>query len=257
MHTSLTKILEIQERDMQMIQLMRLKQERQQEINNIHAVKTDLSKQVAFKDSEIIELKKNIRLVEGELSEILVKFKKLEERQNNIKKIEEITALSHEMAHVDRDRVAKELRVSDLNEKLHAETEILKNLKDVLNTTTESSKLLETEIIESIQKINEEGQVIKHERDDLVAEADPETFQVYERLLRNKKDRVVVAIENRCCSGCHIMLTAQDENMVRRGERLIFCEHCSRIHYWPEAEALEGAATVTKTRRKRGVTKVT
>ncbi len=251
MHTSLTKILEIQERDMQMIQLMKLKHERQKEIENINAVKADLSNQVSFKDSEIIELKKNIRLVEGELSEILVKFKKLEERQNNIKKIEEITALSHELAHVDRERAAKELRVSDLHEKLSAETDLLKGLKDVLNTTTNSSQLLEAEIVESIKKINEEGQAIKHDRDQLVADADPEIFQVYERLLRNKKDRVVVAIENRCCSGCHIMLTAQDENMVRRGERLIFCEHCSRIHYWPEAEALESAATVTKTRRKR------
>ena len=251
MHTSLTKILEIQERDMQMIQLMKLKHERQKEIENINAVKADLSGQVNFKDSEIIELKKNIRLVEGELSEILVKFKKLEERQNNIKKIEEITALSHELAHVDRDRAAKELRISDLHDKLHAETDLLKGLKDVLNSTTTSSQILETEIVESIKKINEEGQAIKQDRDQLVTEADPEIFQVYERLLRNKKDRVVVAIENRCCSGCHIMLTAQDENMVRRGERLIFCEHCSRIHYWPEAEALEGAATVTKTRRKR------
>ncbi len=36
------------------------------------------------------------------------------------------------------------------------------------------------------------------------------------------------------------MLTAQDENLVRKGERLVFCEHCSRIHYWQESEALEG-----------------
>lgn len=251
MHKSLTKILEIQERDMQMIQLMRLKQERQRELENLNAIKADLSKQGTFKENEIIELKKNIRMVEGELSEILAKFKKLEGQQNSVKKVEEFNALSHEMAHVDRDRAAKELRISDLHEKLNAEIEILKNLKDTLNSTAESSKLLEAEIFESITKINEEGRVIKLERDALVAESDPEVFNVYERLLRNKKDRVIVPIENRCCSGCHIMLTAQDENMVRKGERLIFCEHCSRIHYWPESEALEGTAITTKTRRKR------
>ena len=85
----------------------------------------------------------------------------------------------------------------------------------------------------------------------VVAKADPDVFRVYERLLRNKKDRVVVPIENRCCSGCHIMLTAQDENLVRKGERLVFCEHCSRIHYWQESEALEGSAVATKQRRRR------
>ncbi|MCB1149304.1 MAG: hypothetical protein KDK48_03995, partial [Chlamydiia bacterium] len=83
----------------------------------------------------------------------------------------------------------------------------------------------------------------------LVSEADPEVFAIYERLMRNKKNRVVVPIENRCCSGCHITLTAQDENLVRKGERLIFCEHCSRIHYWPESEVLEEEAAPKRRRR--------
>ena len=68
-------------------------------------------------------------------------------------------------------------------------------------------------------------------------------LHIYERLLRNKKDRVVVPIENRTCSGCHIVLTAQHENLVRKGENLVFCEHCSRIHYWQESEAFEGTAS--------------
>ena len=62
-------------------------------------------------------------------------------------------------------------------------------------------------------------------------------LQIYERLLRNKKDRVIVPIENRTCSGCHIALTAQHENLVRKGENLVFCEHCSRIHYWQAEES--------------------
>ncbi|HRD56226.1 MAG TPA: C4-type zinc ribbon domain-containing protein [Parachlamydiaceae bacterium] len=251
MHKSLKKILEIQERDMQMIQLMRLKQERQRELDNINAVKKELEEQATFKENEIIELKKNIRMMEGELAEIAAKFKKLEGQQNNVKKVEEFNALSHEMSTVDREKSVKEGRIHDLQEKLNAENEILKNLKSTLDSTIESSKILELEIFESIGKINEEGSLIKVERDRLVAEADKEVFGIYERLLRNKKDRVVVPIENRCCSGCHIMLTAQDENMVRKGERLIFCEHCSRIHYWPESESLEGTPVVAKTRRRR------
>ncbi len=79
-----------------------------------------------------------------------------------------------------------------------------------------------------------------------------EIFQIYERLLKNKKDRVIVPIENRCCSGCHIVLTAQHENLVRKGEKLIFCEHCSRIHYWQEGgETVEGMELAPKQRRRR------
>ena len=80
---------------------------------------------------------------------------------------------------------------------------------------------------------------------------DPELFHIYERLLNNKKDRVVVPIENRVCSGCHIVLTPQHENLVRKRDRLIFCEHCSRILYWQESQAATQESSTTKRRRRR------
>lgn len=251
MQENLKHILEIQEYDMQLIQLMKLKKERQIELDNINSVKSDLHHQALLKESEIAELKKHNRLIEGEHQDILAKLKKLEAQQNSVKKVDEFNALSQEMAAVDRERIAKEQRLSDLFDKIAAEEDLLKNLTQSLESTHESSKVLITEIMESIRQINAEGRLLKEKRDELVAKADPDTFRIYERLLRNKKDRVVVPIENRCCSGCHIMLTAQDENLVRKGERLVFCEHCSRIHYWQESEALEGTSVATKTRRRR------
>jgi uncharacterized protein len=256
MWKALKAILEIQELDMQMIQLMRLKNERQLDLANINSVKNDLVLKLNSKEEEILELKKNCRLMEGEVAEVVVKLKKLEQQQNSIKKVEEFNALSQEMSQADRDRAAKELRLSDLMDKLNVEEDVLKQIKNSLNSTTESSKMLEVEIHDSIRRINEEGRVLKSQRDQLVKLSEPEVFRIYERLLRNKKDRVVVPIENRCCSGCHIMLTAQDENLVRKGERLVFCEHCSRIHYWQEHEATEGTIAAPKTRRRRTTTKV-
>lgn len=248
---ALNIILEIQEIDMQMIQLMRLKNERQKDLSNINAVKGDLHAQIETKQLEITELKKVIRMMEGDVTDIKNKLKKLENQQNSIKKVEEFNALSHEMSQADRERSAKEQRLSEHYDKLAAEQDALKSLQDSFETMSENNKVIEAEIHESISRINAEGRVLKAQRDELVAQADPETFRIYERLLRNKRDRVVVPIENRCCSGCHIMLTAQDENLVRKGERIVFCEHCSRIHYWPESEALEGANMPMKQRRRR------
>jgi len=248
----LSVILEIQELDMQMIQLMRLKRERQGELSNIHLIKDDLAQQVKRKESEILEVKTNIRLSEGELNDIKEKLKKLEDQQSQIKKVEEFNALSHEMSQADRERSQKEQALSDLYDALAAEEDNLTNIKNSLDSTTESSKVLEHEIHERISRINEEGREILEQREKLVGKAEPEVFSIYERLLKNKKDRVIVPIENRCCSGCHIALTAQDENLVRKAERIIFCEHCSRMLYWVQSEELEGAgAAPTKTRRRR------
>lgn len=248
---ALKTILDIQEIDMQMIQLMRLKTDRQKDLSNINAVKNDLRHRAETKEQDIVEIKKINRMMEGELTDTKARIKKLESQQGAIKKVEEFNALSHEMAQADRERSVKEQRLSDQYDKLTAEEDTLKSINENLKKTVENSKVLEDEINESISKINAEGRTLKRERDALVERADPEVFKIYERLLRNKKDRVVVPIESRCCSGCHIMLTAQDENLVRKGERLVFCEHCSRIHYWQESEVLEGTAVAAKTRRRR------
>lgn len=248
---ALKVILEIQELDMKMIQLMLLKRQRQKELEAINENKSSLGQRVADKEAEILEIKKLIRLVEGELNEVLAKIKKLESQQSAIKKVDEYNAITHEISSADRERLAKEQRLSDYYDKLSAEEDLLKGIKEALTSTVENSAALEEEIQESIRQINDEGRVLKDNRDELVALADPDIFKIYERLLRNKKDRVVVPLENRCCSGCHIMLTAQHENLVRRGERLVFCEHCSRIHYWQESKALEDTVVATKQRRRK------
>ena len=248
---ALKPFIEIQEDDMKLIQLMHLKNRRVDELRKVRSIQEDLKVQVLEKEGEILELKKNIRLEEGDVETIVEKLKKLEKQQSQIKKVEEFNALTHEVSSAERERHAKEQKLSDHYDRLTEQEEILKSLQETLEQTTENSRALETEIHDSIDQINEEGVKIKEQRDVKVEKADPEIFHIYERLLRNKKDRVIVPIENRSCSGCHITLTAQDENLVRKGERLIFCEHCSRIHFWPEAEELEGTAVATKRRRRK------
>jgi predicted nucleic acid-binding Zn-ribbon protein len=248
---NLKVILDIQELDMKMIRLMRLKRGRLVELQHIDSLRQELQKQQVEKEGEIADLTRTISSQEIKIGEIKEKIKKLEVKQNTVKKVDEFNALTHEMTSSERERIATEQLTSDLIDKRNMEEEILEKIKDSLKQSEESSVALENEIRESIRRINEEGKELKKERELLVQTADEEIMRIYQRLLNNKKDRVVVPIENRTCSGCHISLTAQHENVVRKGERLIFCEHCSRIHYWQESEQIEGTAVATKRRRRR------
>ena len=231
---SIKTVLDIQEFDIQMIRLVRLKKEREQELERIRSLKSDLQHQVTHKEDEIIDLKKQTKLMEIEVAELVERIKKLESQQNSVKKVEEFNALTHEISAIEREKAAKEQRLSDLYDKQAQEEDFLKKLKATSQSTKQSSEQLETEIRSSIVAINEEGGQLKEQRDGLIKKADPELLATYDKLLKNKKDRVIVPIENRCCSGCHILVTAQHENLVRKGEKLVFCEHCSRIHYWHE-----------------------
>ena len=239
MYQALKVILDIQELDMKMIRLMRLKKERMQELLQMD------------KQEEIADLSRSIAAQEIKIHEIKEKIKKLEAKQSTVKKVDEFNALTHEMTSAEREKIATEHIASDMIDKRNLEEEILIKIKESLQQSEESSRSLEGEIKESIRLINKEGSELKEARDAMAKAADTDILRIYERLLNNKKDRVVVPIENRNCSGCHIALTAQHENLVRKGERLIFCEHCSRIHYWQESDAIEGTAAATKRRRRK------
>jgi len=256
MQESFHVILNVQELDINMIRLMRVKKERQKELTKIHTLKTDIQKQVADKENQVIEIKKEIRMGETQIKEIQDKVAKLESQQAAVKKMDEFNALTHEMTNAGRDRTAVEQRLSDLVDKLSAEEDLLVTLKDNQKSTQENSLAIEKEIRESVEKINEEGKDLLKQREALKEQVEPEIFKIYERLLKNKKDRVVVPIEQRTCSGCHIVLTPQHENLVRKGDRLIFCEHCSRILFWQEAPPVEGEVQIQRRRRRRATASV-
>lgn len=247
---ALKVILDVQELDIQMIRLMRLKRERTDELTRLRSLRNDLHHQVIAKESELIELKKQIRLSEVDASELTTKIQKLESQQNAVKKVEEFNALTHEISSLEREKAGKEQRLSDLYDRQAAEDDLLNNLKTTYESTKQNSADLEKEIFDSIEAINLEGSEIKERRDVMQNDADPELLKIYEKLLKNKRDRVVVPIENRCCSGCHILVTAQHENLVRKGEKIVFCEHCSRIHYWHEHLSEEQEDKPARRRRR-------
>lgn len=251
MQEALKVIVDIQELDMKMIRLMRLKKERQKELEQIESLRKELYQQFSEKQSEIKEVDLTIQQHEQKVQEITTRIKKLESQQSNIKKVDEFNALTLETTAAEREKVTVEQKLSDLVDRKIAEEELLERIQQSLKSSEESSADLEKEIHSSILLINKEGSHLKATRDELAKEANPELLQIYERLLKNKKDRVIVPIENRTCSGCHIVLTAQHENLVRKGENLIFCEHCSRIHYWQEVDVAEGDSSPNAKRRRR------
>lgn len=250
MLTELKTILDIQEIDMKMIRLLRLRKERMKEIEQIDVLRSELGIQLDEKNKEVDALTLEIQVLEEKIGEVNARIKKLEAQQGSVKKVDEFNALTQEITQTERERINLEHKVSDLVDRKNAEEEILIKIRESLQASEDSSKALQEEIRSTLEEIQSEGHSLYQERDHLVKNADVGMLKIYERLLHNKKDRVIVPIENRICTGCHIALTAQHENVVRKSDNLVFCEHCSRIHYWPEQEAQE-LEDSSKRRRKR------
>ncbi|MCF7806468.1 MAG: hypothetical protein K9M07_01635 [Simkaniaceae bacterium] len=251
MLSSLKNILDIQELDVKMIRLIRLKRQRQKELTQIEQLTSELRLQLSKKEEDIETMNREINELEEKIIKLKEKIKSIEAKQSEVKKIDEFNALTQELALAGREKTSVEHNLSNLVDKKMLEEEILEKIKVSLSASEASGKEIEAEINANIREINVEGQALKIKRDDLAKDADPVILAIYERLMKNKKNRVLVPIENRTCSGCHIALTAQHENLVRKGENLTFCEHCSRIHYWQEAEDQEADKTQGRRRRRR------
>ncbi len=249
----LTVILEIQEFDIKMIRLMKLKKTRQKELKEIDSLKKDLREKIVDKENEMEELKSEINANEEGVKEVKERIKRFESQQDMVKKIDEFNALNQEISRADRERANLEHKVVALSDSLMEKEEEFNSLQTTYDSTVENSSVLEEEIHTNISDVNKEGLSLKADREALVAKADPDTMRIYTKLINNKRDRVVVPITNRCCNGCHIVLTAQQENLVRKAERIIFCEHCSRILYWVAEKEAEQTTTTTRRRRKKVV----
>lgn len=251
MHDAIQSFLALQELDIKMIRLMRVKKEHQKELTKIQSLKVDIRRKIQEKETEMETLKAQIKEGEARMQEISDHIKKLEGQQAAVKKMDEFNALTQEMTSSNKERRALEHQLSDLMDRQAACEDMIVSLRENLVATEESSSTIEKEIRESIKKINEEGSTLLAERTILKEAMAPDLFHIYERLLNNKKDRAIVPIENRVCSGCHIVLTPQHENLVRKKDRLVFCEHCSRILYWQESQSDASSSATTKRRRRR------
>lgn len=251
-YEKLKPLLEIQELDMKMIRLTRIKKQRYAELKQIEALRLDLNSQMKTKGEEITSLETQSKELDVKIEALTEKYKALEDSQMNIKKIEEFNALTQEMTTLEREKAALETQASSILDKKAEEEEILEKIKQTLEDSERNAQEIVTDIATALKKINEEGSKLKAESERLQESADKESLAIYKRLLRSKKDRVIVPLINRTCMGCYISNTMQHENLVRKELGLVFCEHCSRIHYIEESAT---ETTKEKPRRRRKATK--
>ncbi|MFA5975570.1 MAG: C4-type zinc ribbon domain-containing protein [Elusimicrobiota bacterium] len=107
-----------------------------------------------------------------------------------------------------------------------------------------SAKTVETDLQRQISELEaRQKQLAEHvsaqqtEREQAGAALAKKLVEPYERLRKNRAGAAVVPILKEQCSGCHMKVSQNLINEVRRGQKLMSCEHCSRIVFLEEAPA--------------------
>jgi predicted nucleic acid-binding Zn-ribbon protein len=141
----------------------------------------------------------------------------------------EIRDAAEKEAQYRKDLQREERLLADLTEQLDQNKSLIDQQEQELK---ERRVGIEVEIAEKSKRIAE----LEVEEAELKKDLDPEIFFKFERIIRNKMGRGIVAIKGGVCTGCHMILPAQFANEVRLGEEIVFCPYCSRILFYEESE---------------------
>ena len=128
-----------------------------------------------------------------------------------------------------RELQKEERLLTDIDEQMKQQASLIEQQELDL---AEKRSSLETEIFGKTQQVRE-LETLEHELDLVL---DPEILFKFERIIRNKMGKGIVAIRGGVCTGCHMILPAQFANQVHLGEEIVFCPYCSRILFYEEAE---------------------
>ncbi len=226
------KLIKLQEIDNEIF-------EKQAEINLFFQKEKELNKKIENKEKEIKELKEDLKKLqldkkekELEIKSYEEEIKKLNKKIDEVKTNKEYEALLIEIANMKKKISEIEDEVLILMEK---EDEFLKKEKLLL----EEKEKVKNEVLKNIENeknkteaLKKEIEKKKEERELIVKETPYEFYILYEKIRKSKKNNIaIVQVENGICGGCYISLPTYIVEMVKKKEKIVQCENCSRILY--------------------------
>jgi len=153
-------------------------------------------------------------------------------QQFQTRKNEEYRALAHEIELCKEAIIQIEDKELVLMEQAEAGQKELARGSQQLN---EVKKLVEDQLAQLAareQSLKKELAELEANREELASAAGSGPRSRYERLVKNKGERVVVGVEHGVCGGCHMRLPPQLLVMCQADNEIVTCSNCGRILYY-------------------------
>jgi predicted nucleic acid-binding Zn-ribbon protein len=195
-----------------------------------------LKKEYIEKNAIYEEVRKKVGKLKCDLAEVDAAREKSEKAMDSITTHREYEALEKEI----RDATEKEQTIrKDLQkeEKYLAElNDSLKNEETLIQRQEEEVSAAKASLQNEIDQCNEKLDELKKQEQELEPGIDQEIIFKFQRIIKSKHSKGIVAVKGNVCDRCHMILPAQFANDVRTGDKIVFCPYCSRILYYQEVE---------------------
>jgi len=228
----LNLLYELQKIDQQIQSLGQKKIKIPQKIKSLNIRLKKYENSLESEKSELAEINKKQRSLEGKLKVQKEELKKYQEQIKIVKNNKQYKALSTEIDMA-------ELRCAEFEEEILESMEeadvFRKKIKsydkefDKIKTNYENNKV---RLKNTLDKIDKDIAELKQKRKPFYNEIDDDLLQKY-KTWHKKGLFLLSVVKGNICSGCNLIIPQQTINEVNENEKLITCGSCGRILFIP------------------------
>ncbi len=228
----IAKLLQVQERDQRLRNLQR-------DLKDVPTLQTRAKGQLADDQAAVDAAQTSMREIEVKIKNLELDIqtrrntiKRLQDQQFETRKNDEFQALGNEVKRYENEVNSLEDKEIEHMEALETAKLALKEVQAKLAITqshvNDELKQLDERAVNLQQRITE----LKAERAGLVEPVDPDSLNLYDRLLKSKGNAAIVPAEAGVCGGCHMKLVTATLNALKADDAIVHCEQCGRILYF-------------------------
>lgn len=153
-------------------------------------------------------------------------------QQWQTKKNEEYKALTHEIQTCKEAIAALDDQQLVLMEKIEAAERQTAAAADILKKAKADAEVQLQQCADAETRLRKQLSEAEENRAAAAAAVDPMVLGRYERILKNRGDKVIVDVERGVCGGCHMKLARQEVINCQANREIVNCPNCGRILYY-------------------------
>jgi hypothetical protein len=192
----------------------------------------DKEEEISRLKAQAEELAQSLRDLKAELEDAQLRIKDRQNKMMQVQTSREHQALLKEIEENKKLIKANEEKTLQIMEQIEG-TE--KTAAELANLCAGEKVLLveETENVnKAVTRIVSRKKSVLDRREALAPELQPGTLKRYDMLRQKRNGAAVVPTKNGICQGCFMTIPPQQDNEIRKGEKLNFCPTCQRILYF-------------------------
>ena len=229
-HTSVEKLLLVQDVDSQIIFLEEAKRVRPQELSEDRQRVVRAEEGVEGVHRKIKALRMDVDRRELDVKKFDEEIAKLTVALNQTRSNSEYGVVRDQVERQKEKRGETEEDVLEILMELDRVQAVKAEEEKRLESTKGSFGRKEAQMNELLESLESQLRELRERREGLIDGVDPEHLGLYERVLNRRRNFAIARVEGQICQGCHMRLTPQNVNLLMQA-MFVQCSNCTRLLY--------------------------